>query len=697
MPLPPRLFAGDVELGKKDDDHKQGVKSPLGIIWQQRRIPHGPHRRSIKRLALGILTLVALYYFFKNMPTDLKPPRSRPNYGPPSTGAVPVIPSRKQPPSSQADTHLEKGKHSEKVVKDFNGPIKFYKLAASLHAVANTRGSELVNRNVLFAAASLKSAATLLPIACEMAQKKRNYVHFVLMGRDEIAMDILRNVNGITKECNIIFHDARPDFGPRSSEFRMEISTGAGFNHVNNFVHPQATLIDGSGEEEPFFLKGLKSRAVGLGRTVIELPPDVEQNMMWLTLLDSASLSAWHKASIDIVIHAQPSASGSLMRLLDSLKKADYFSSAPPRLTIELPNKIDEPTKQYLTRFKWPHNADDDFGSLLTLHHRIPQYGLTPEENSIRFLEAFWPADPFTSHVLVLSPQTELSPLFYHYLKYVLLEYRHSISKTGMYRNLLGISLDLPSTYLNDSATFVPPTSNETNAPPTPFLWQAPNSNAALYFGEKWVELHDFVANSLTSQHKLPTPKTLNEKLVSKTYPSWLEHVLRLIRCRGYWMLYPGLEKTDSIASLHNELYHPPEEYREELKEEKSPESGEFTADVQKHLSLKHTEAPLISKPLLNILPSGGDLPRVSQMPLLTWDGQEINANEVGEYATNYTYIFRHEIGGCDVSLPSKVVFETSAQDLFCLNDTPGMIGKPEREEDQMDPPALEHPPAEGG
>lgn len=148
MPLPPRLFAGDVELGKKDDDHKQGMKSPLGIMWQQRRIPHGPHRRSMKRLALGILALVALYYFFKNMPTDLKPPRSRPNYGPPSSGAVPVIPS-KEPPSSQVGTHLEKWKDTEKVVKDFNGPIKFYKLAASLHAVANTRGSELVNRNVV--------------------------------------------------------------------------------------------------------------------------------------------------------------------------------------------------------------------------------------------------------------------------------------------------------------------------------------------------------------------------------------------------------------------------------------------------------------------------------------------------------------------------------------------------------------------
>jgi hypothetical protein len=39
-----------------------------------------------------------------------------------------------------------------------------------------------------------------------MAARQRNYVHFALMGRDDISMDILKAVNGITKECKITYH-----------------------------------------------------------------------------------------------------------------------------------------------------------------------------------------------------------------------------------------------------------------------------------------------------------------------------------------------------------------------------------------------------------------------------------------------------------------------------------------------------------
>jgi hypothetical protein len=124
-----------------------------------------------------------------------------------------------------------------------------------------------------------------------MAIRERNFVHFSLMGRHDISMDMLKSVNGISKECKIIFHDARPDFGPQSSDFRMEVSTSAAFNHINTFVHPQATFIDASGAEEIWFLKGIRERASGLGRTVIDLPENAEENLMWLTMLDSASLS----------------------------------------------------------------------------------------------------------------------------------------------------------------------------------------------------------------------------------------------------------------------------------------------------------------------------------------------------------------------------------------------------------------------
>lgn len=193
--------------------------------------------------------------------------------------------------------------------------------------------------------------------------------------------------------------------------------------------------------------------------------------------------------SVNIVIHAQPSTSGSFIRLLQSLKKADFFSLVPPQLTIELPHEIDEPTRHYLQNFHWPPVPDQDIGNLLTLHHRIPQHGLTAEENSIRSLESFWPADPLTSHVLILSPQVELSPLFFHYLKYTMLEYKYSLSKAFINLNLLGISLDVPLNYLNGTSKFVPPLINKTTGDnvklevPSPFLWQAPNSNAQLYFG----------------------------------------------------------------------------------------------------------------------------------------------------------------------------------------------------------------------
>lgn len=71
----------------------------------------------------------------------------------------------------------------------------------------------------------------------------------------------------------------------------MQVSASSGFHHINTYIHPQATFIDNSGEEEPFMFSGLKMRAMSLGRTVIELPANSEENLMWLTMLDSASLS----------------------------------------------------------------------------------------------------------------------------------------------------------------------------------------------------------------------------------------------------------------------------------------------------------------------------------------------------------------------------------------------------------------------
>lgn len=210
-PLTARLYPGDEELGKKDDDYKLGSKSPLSSVWQHRR--PSIRKQAIKRLFIGVGVLALLYFFFKNMPTDLGNRSGRPTYTHSSGHQNPnhALKPNTAKQSEAQDTHRSKtGTHGEESngvgQYSYNGPIKFYQLAATIKAISQTRGYNDANQNVLFAASNLKSAAILLPIACEMATWKRNFVHFVIMGRDDMSMDILKAVNGMEDGCGIWFH-----------------------------------------------------------------------------------------------------------------------------------------------------------------------------------------------------------------------------------------------------------------------------------------------------------------------------------------------------------------------------------------------------------------------------------------------------------------------------------------------------------
>lgn len=152
MPLPPRLFPGDEELGKRDDDHRPGRKRSLGMNWQQRQASWGPHRRTMRRMALAIVALLALYYFFKNMPTDLENPRPRPNYDHSGTQIYPTQSSNQPAPVTQGSATSDQVEgHTEQLQHNFNGPIKFYNLATSLQTGGRHKGSETSNRNVVCA------------------------------------------------------------------------------------------------------------------------------------------------------------------------------------------------------------------------------------------------------------------------------------------------------------------------------------------------------------------------------------------------------------------------------------------------------------------------------------------------------------------------------------------------------------------
>lgn len=71
----------------------------------------------------------------------------------------------------------------------------------------------------------------------------------------------------------------------------MEVSSAAALGHINNYMHPQAIIVDNSGTEEEYFLTGIRERSIERGRTLIELPDNAEQSLIWLTRLDSSSLN----------------------------------------------------------------------------------------------------------------------------------------------------------------------------------------------------------------------------------------------------------------------------------------------------------------------------------------------------------------------------------------------------------------------
>jgi hypothetical protein len=583
---------------------------------------------------------------------------------------------------------LKISKSGEGPQREYSGPIKFYRLAASLHGASFTHGYNPINRNVLFAVSNLKSAATLLPMVCEMSRWNRNYVHAAFMGREDIPMKEILEINGIDEEkCPAVWHDARPDYTEYSTDARAESSVAAAMMHIHNFLHPQVAITDDSINEDVFFVKGVRSKTNSLDTPIIEIPKNQWEMFMWITRLDAGSLRSWHKPMIDILIQAPNDSSGGILRLLKSLKDADYAGLKPPRLTIELPSDSDSWLYQYLEKFEWPPGDSNSplTTNQVTVRRRIANQHATQEDSSIRFLELFYPSSTANSHVLMLSPNAQLSPQYYHYLRYLLLEYKYSSYGEDNSANVMGISLELPALVPDGRTKLNAPKPSDmpegryqkSKEPNSPFLWQAPNSHATMFFGDKWAELHSFLTNRVAKFHQT-TRRAARPKLVSETLPAWTEYLLEFMQARGYSLLYPATIGKDSLVTIHNELYHAPEEFAS-----KHPAEAEKTAPpklpdepflrAEAPLSKPMNPEPAVmprSRPLHIALPFEGDLPEVPHLPYLLYQGKIVPPDDVKPIAREYANKFAQEVGGCKIQDGKHRKIETgNAKDLFCFGD----------------------------
>lgn len=203
-------------------------------------------------------------------------------------------------------------------------------------------------------------------------------------------------------------------------------------------MHPQAVILDSTTAEENYFLASARDQILSTPSALIELPNRPEKSLAWISKLDSSALSgagrfcffffcpclprattnlsiAWNKVRFDILIHASPTRTANLKRLLRSIAAADLAGIQTPHITIELPNTIDQSLESFLEEFKWPrptaHRGQQS--PMLSLRRRITRQPLDEEDSSVRFVESFWPTDPSSTHVLVLSPHTEITSQFF--------------------------------------------------------------------------------------------------------------------------------------------------------------------------------------------------------------------------------------------------------------------------------------------
>lgn len=632
------LWRDDEEMAKKDDDHNS--RRPPA---QWTAAVRAPRPSWLLRLATYVLLACAIVFlvchaaglgYRHDRYNDISPDSDLPQ-------------AHLRPPPEAA---------GQRKVQD--GPIQHMNLLTSIRNLITTGGGISRNRNVLFAAASLQSAATVLPMACSMARELHSNVHFAFMGRSDISMEDLVQINGIDPSCPLLLHDARPDYASTSTDERMTLAVERAMIIIHRLIPPQVVLIDSTTTEEPFFHHGTRKYVKKLQTTLIELPERAGTRLSWITKLDSSALAAWNQVRFDIIVHSPRTGTGNLKRLLQSLARADLGGHQVPHLVVELPSVIEQPLEKFMAGFKWPPRESDaeQTPSMLSLRHRISRSRLTEEESSVRLLESFWPADPSLSHVLYLSPHVEISPYFFHYVKYCLLYRRHSrrAASEMLSSNVLAMSFAVPTTTPDGKKPFRPPRSQPEA---TAFLWQAPTSDAVLFLGDKWVELHGYTSRVLEARKSMARlPEILAEKRVGRQVPAWVEFAMQLSRLRGYTTLYPSQETANVIAVAHNDLPDEPEEFGPSTS---AQNRGQQTEDGRLADSMVD---------MLNALPDEGLQLQLDEMPLLSWDGRLLSGElTLGRDAMELATEFRRQVGQCtEDELEEQIAADKHARDLFC-------------------------------
>ncbi|GAA5886405.1 hypothetical protein JCM6882_001628 [Rhodosporidiobolus microsporus] len=282
----------------------------------------------------------------------------------------------------------------------------------------------------------------------------------------------------------------------------------------------------------------------GRGRpTVVGMRREEVRRAEWVGALEVEALRHWHTPRIDlsVVTNDRPV---SLHRLLSSLQTAYYYGD-DVSLAVNLEQTADRLTHRLVDDLRWPHGT-------FNLRHRILLGGLMPA-----IVESWYPTSN-DSYGVLLEDDVEVSPLFYGWLKFTILQYRYTLAGRRASQRLFGVSL-----YQQKNIELRPEGRQPFDAhelfkdlnlhPTSPYLSQIPCSWGAAYFPEIWREFHTYLSLRL-SELALPISEPIIPAIRSNRWPrSWKKYFNELVFLRGYSSLYPNFPEFESLSTNHLE------------------------------------------------------------------------------------------------------------------------------------------------
>ncbi|EPB90643.1 hypothetical protein HMPREF1544_02553 [Mucor circinelloides 1006PhL] len=390
---------------------------------------------------------------------------------------------------------------------------------------------DIIAKPILFYVDSSQDFQHLAPLICRFEAKEEIDLHIVTSGN-------LRGLSDQQIKSSLPSLCGYSDFPSRVIVHDISIlRASTDWNLVNDVLHRLTRILT---VVRPVVMIHTLQNDVSISMDAVSkivhvpsiyLPAQDITHVTWMTELSLDTLSKWNAFNIKVMITTDKKPHA-LARLLNSATNAHYLGDKVD-LTILMDQTSDQVTQTLANNYNWKKGVK-------SVRHRI---ATTPK--SPIFVESWYPVNN-DEYAIILNNDIELSPMFYVWAKYAILQYRYE----SFSDQLFGISLYSPQILETD-----PSGRRLFNASQTiqgdAYLMQLPSHSGAVYFPEHWREFHDYITARMADINGFEMQEVTVPNLRSSEWErSWRKYFEELIYLRSYVMLYP----THSLSTVHLEL-----------------------------------------------------------------------------------------------------------------------------------------------